>query len=176
LKHKLYSISEKSLEKLIIRKRKGRNIQALVFICLFLAFWMFGNFSLENQDDKRDITQQFLFLLTQPAYWIFCFAVPGLLLYQIGTLVYLLIVGEKIILDKVTRQILKNNTARMNLQKVSHLQIRKYNDSDGDTDYRLSIVQVGQEKMFIDRSSDEDGIIEFAEEVADSLGKEIKFK
>ena len=79
-------------------------------------------------------------------------------------------------MSKQTNDFLKNSERKFKLSDIQNVQIRKYEDSEGDDDYRLSLVLKDHGKFFIDRSSNEDAICEMAEEIADFVGVEIKTK
>jgi hypothetical protein len=116
-------------------------------------------------------------LRQQRVYLIGFFLLSAIgILYKAFISLFKLITGDKIVIDKLEKTISKNNQITTTFQDLDHLQIRKYTDSEGDVDYRLFLVKLNGEKVFIDRTSDKNGIIEFAEEIGDFINKAIKFK
>jgi hypothetical protein len=140
---------------------------------LFLAGWMAG--LLHTDGSNGSITERFMYLIFNPFYWIFLFSAAWIF-YEIVKNIFLFIIGDQIIIDKGEATITKNGKYLFAFQDLECLQIREYTDSENDTDYRLSFVKTDGSKVFIDRSSDKDGIMEFAEEIADFVNKPIKLK
>lgn len=130
---------------------------------------------LENEARTRSAGQQFVYLLQNPFTWLHALVVPGFLLYSILKTVRLLITGEQFIFDKTDGHILRNGTVKLKLEAVSHLRVRRHEDSDSAVDYQLSLVHSGEPEMEIDRSPDREGILELAEEIAVFVNKEIEF-
>jgi hypothetical protein len=173
LKHELYSISERTSERLIISRKRTRFLLEFVCSTVFLIAWLACLTQTSSLDDN--LVAKFIETTRSPFNWIFLLAAVGIA-YKALISVFQLITGDKIVIDKHEKTISKNNKLTIAFHDLDYLQIRKYTDSDGDVDYRLSLVKVNGEKVFVDRTSDKNGIIEFAEEIGDFINKEIKFK
>lgn len=173
MKNELYTISERTSDKLIINRKRDRFLFEFGYLTFFLIAWIAALANISNIDDG--ITERLVPLIKNPFMWIFLL-VPIPIAYKALKNLYLLITGDKIEIDKFGKTINKNNKLIINFSDLDYLQIRKYTDSEGDVDYRLSLVKIDGEKIFIDRVSDKNGIIKFAEEIGDFTNKEIKFK
>ena len=145
----------------------------MAYLVLFLIGWLAGLLQMGGSD--KSLVERFMYLLYNPFYWVFLFAAFWIA-YEILKNAYLLLSGDQIIIDKGDGVILKQNNPVINLSDVEYLQIREYTDSDNATDYRLSFVRTDGAKIFIDRATDKDGIMEFAEEIADFINIPIRLK
>lgn len=88
--------------------------------------------------------------------------------------VRLLLTGEHFTFDQMDGHLLRNGVVKLELAEVSHIRVKKHEDHDSGMDYQLSIVHSGEREMTIDRSPEQDGIFELAEEIAGFLNKEIE--
>jgi hypothetical protein len=138
-----------------------------------LIGWFAG--LLQVSDTAKTLHDKVMYLFNNPFYWIFLFAAVGIV-YTLFKNFYLVLSGDRLFLDKRGGTISKNEKEIIRFEDCECLQIRKYTDSEGDTDYRLSLVKKDGAKVFIDRASDEDGIKQFAEEIADFMDKPITVK
>lgn len=173
MKHALYNVSERTPNRMVLGKRPYRSIYELA-----LGAGMFGLIlytMLELNHGNETIWQRINLVCRQPFNLFYLlFIIP----LGIGILksIFALVTGDRIYLNKGEGTVSKTTGKLFRITEIDCLQIRKYVDSENSVDYRLSIVKQDGEKMFIDRSSDRDGIIEFAEEIADFLDKPIRYK
>lgn len=173
MKHKLYNISERTSDRLVISRKRTRFLLEFTFSILFLITWLAC--LTQTTTLNENLIDKLIETTKSPFNWIFLFAAIAIA-YKALTSLFQLITGDKIVIDKHEKTISKNNNIKIAFQDLDYLQIRKYTDSEGDVDYRLSLVKLNGEKVFVDRTSEKNGIIEFAEEIGDFINKAIKFK
>lgn len=177
LQHKLYSVEERSPERLSISRRKEREVPSLVGLIVLFSFLILCVYFSENKSGTRNAGQQLVLLVQNPFALLFVLAPPAVILYCILKTVRLLITGEQFVLDKADGHILRNGIVKLKLESVSHLRVRRHVDADLDVDYQLSIVHTGKQEMqemIIDRDWDQEGILQLAEEIASFLNKQIE--
>ena len=161
MKKQLYDVKSRSNESLLIETRSSPHVASLIFSIIFFTIW-YGIIL-----TKHDVTDPFM--------WIFILA-PLFGVKEIFRSIKIIFWGESYSLNKKSNDFFKDSERKFKLSDIQNVQIRKYEDSEGDDDYRLSLVLKDKGKFFIDRSSDEDAICEMAEEIADFVDVEIKKK
>ncbi len=149
-------------------------MSGLVGLAAFLCLWIYILYFAQNGPGALDPGQQFIFLVGNPFTWLHTLFVPGYILYEILKTVRLLITGEHFVLDKTDGHLLRNGVVKLELAEVSHIRVKKHEDHDSGVDYQLSIVHTGARELPIDRSPDQEGILELAEEIARFVNKEIE--
>ena len=152
-----------------------RRLPALGFLVGFLCFFGYWYYSLLKglvEDNGINTLQN---IIEKPQIWLFLLA-PLLGTMEVVTAIKKIVIGESYRLDRSMNEFRKNGKCLFQISDVDYVQIREYEDSEGDKDYRLSIVLKDQNKYFIDRSTDDDHIKELAEEIADFVSVKIQLK
>ncbi|MES2621847.1 MAG: hypothetical protein V4615_13440 [Bacteroidota bacterium] len=175
MKHRLYSVSERTPNRLVLNRKSSRFLLGFIVGTAILLIWLSSLLQITDFPPSNDIPKRINELIDQPFQWIFVLAIFWII-YAVLSNLYYWLTGDQILVDKAEGLILKKHGNTVRISELKNLQIRKYTDSDNAVDYRLALIKDNGEKIFVDRASDRGGVIELAEEIGDFINKPIVFK
>ena len=148
-----------------LRKSRAKAALHIAFFTLFCGVWYSSLLALT--DAPVDAPTHFMLL-----FWLApLFALPDVLRE-----LRVLAPGETFTLNRDTGIIERNGVRLAHFSDVERVQIRTIHDSEGNDEYRLSVVLRTEDKIRIDQSRDAQDIAAAAEDIADMLGVEVSRK
>lgn len=135
-----------------------------IFILLFFILWCWISISIVGEGG---ITILAILFISLPGIWV---------VYSAFKALRIAFDGERLTFDKKLDSYSVNNSEKCKISNISYVHIKPDSDSDGHTDYRLSLALLDDKKVFIDRSSSKEDIDEMAYEIARFIRVSIKLK